>query len=83
MLSSPISTAEFLPRQTTSHRDAFTNATDALMVDGYSPLGIISVIDRQNERKLKQLKDGTLKFECLFKHLEFEDFIKTKKEQKV
>ena len=57
------------------------DAVKALMEDGHSPIGIISVIDREDERKLEVLKNGTLKFDSLFKHSEFEDFIRTKKEQ--
>lgn len=57
------------------------DAVKALMEDGYSPIGIISVIDREDERKLEVLKNGTLKFDSLFKHSEFEDFIRMKKEQ--
>jgi orotate phosphoribosyltransferase len=51
------------------------------MEEGLSPIGIISVIEREDERKLKVLKNGTLKFDSLFKHSEFEDFIRKKKEQ--
>ena len=57
------------------------DAVNALVEDGHSPIGIISVIDREDERKLEVLKNGTLKFDSLFKHSEFEDFIRTKKEQ--
>jgi orotate phosphoribosyltransferase len=57
------------------------DALDALMAEGHSPIGIISVIDREDERKLEVLKNGTLKFDSLFKHSEFEDFIKMKKEE--
>ena len=57
------------------------DALDALMAEGHSPIGIISVIDREDERKLEVLKNGTLKFDALFKHSEFEDFIKMKKEE--
>ncbi len=57
------------------------DAINALMAEGLSPIGIISVIDREDERKIKELKNGTLKYDSLFKHSEFEDFIRTKKEQ--
>ena len=55
------------------------DAVKALMAEGHSPIGIISVIDREDERKLEVLKNGTLKFDSLFKHSEFEDFIRMKK----
>jgi orotate phosphoribosyltransferase len=58
------------------------DAVDALVINGYSPAGIISVIDREDERN--RLRNGELKYYSLFKHSEFEDFIKVKKqEQKV
>jgi orotate phosphoribosyltransferase len=57
------------------------DAVNTLMEEGLSPIGIISVIEREDERKLKVLKNGTLKFDSLFKHSEFEDFIRKKKEQ--
>lgn len=58
------------------------DAVDALVIDGYSPEAIISVIDRQDERNT--LRNGVLKYYSLFKHSEFEGFIKAKKqEQKV
>jgi orotate phosphoribosyltransferase len=58
------------------------DAVDALLTDGYSPAGIISVIHREDERN--RLRDGVLKYYSLFKHSEFEDFIKAKKqEQKI
>ena len=57
------------------------DAVNALMEEGLSPIGIMSVIDREDERKLEVLKNGTLKFDSLFKHSEFEDFIREKKEQ--
>ncbi len=57
------------------------DAVNALMAEGLSPIGIISVIDREDERKIEELKNGTLKYDSLFKHSEFEDFIRTKKEQ--
>ena len=56
------------------------DAVKALMAEGHSPIGIISVIDREDERKLEVLKNGTLKFDSLFKHSEFEDFIRIKKQ---
>ena len=42
------------------------DAVNALMEEGHSPIGIISVIDREDERKLEVLKNGTLKFDSLF-----------------
>jgi nucleoside-diphosphate-sugar epimerase len=58
------------------------DAVDALVIDGYSPEGIITVIDREDERNT--LRNGVLKYYSLFKHSEFEGFIKAKKqEQKV
>ena len=57
------------------------DAVNAVMEEGLSPIGIISVIDREDERKLEVLKNGTLKFDSLFKHSEFEDFIRKKKEE--
>ena len=57
------------------------DALEPLMAEGHSPIGIISVIDREDERKLEVLKNGTLKFDSLFKHSEFEDSIRMKKEQ--
>ena len=57
------------------------DAVKALMAEGRSPIGIVSVIDREDERKLEVLKNGTLKFDSLFKHSEFDDFIKMKKEE--
>jgi orotate phosphoribosyltransferase len=55
------------------------DAVEALREEGYSPLGIVSVIDREDERKLEQLKSGALKYYSLFKHSEFEDYIRSKK----
>ena len=43
------------------------DAVNALVKDGHSPIGIISVIDREDERKLEVLKNGTLKFDSLFR----------------
>ena len=57
------------------------DAVNALMTEGLSPIGIISVIDREDERKMQELKNGTLKYDSLFKHSEFADYIRTKKEQ--
>ena len=58
------------------------DAVNALIEDGHSPIGIFSVIDREHESKLEVLKNGTLKFDSLFKHSEFEDFIGTKNNRK-
>jgi len=58
------------------------DAVNALVTGGYSPSGIISVIDREDERN--KLRDGRHKYYSLFKHSEFEDFIDAKKqEQKI
>ena len=46
---------------------------NALIEHEITPLGIISVIDRQD--KMNKL-NGKLKFDSLFKHSEFEDFIR-------
>jgi len=54
------------------------DAVDALRVAGYSPSGIISVIDREDDRKREELNSGVLKYRSLFKHSEFEAFIKSK-----
>ena len=42
------------------------DAVNAVMEEGLSPIGITSVIDREDERKLEVLKNGTLKFDSLF-----------------
>jgi len=55
------------------------DAVNALIEDDIPPMGIISVIDRQDKRNM--LTNGRLKFDSLFKHLEFEDFIKMKEEE--
>jgi orotate phosphoribosyltransferase len=55
------------------------DAVNALIEDDIPPMGIISVIDRQDKRNL--LTNGKLKFDSLFKHSEFEDFIKMKEEE--
>jgi orotate phosphoribosyltransferase len=55
------------------------DAVDALREAGYSPSGIISVIDREDDRKREELKSGVLKYRSLFKHSEFEAFIKKTK----
>lgn len=57
------------------------DAVEALRAQGYSPMGIISVIDREDPRKFAELKNGALKYDALFKHSEFEDFIIAKKEE--
>jgi len=51
---------------------------NALIEHEITPLGIISVIDRQD--KMNKL-NGKLKFDSLFKHSEFEDFIRMKEEK--
>jgi len=53
------------------------DAISALTAAGISPIGILSVIDREDERN--QLRNGVFKYDSLFKHSEFEDFIKSKK----
>jgi orotate phosphoribosyltransferase len=53
------------------------DAVSALNAAGISPIGIISVIDREDERN--QLRKGQLKYDSLFKHSEFEEFIRSKK----
>jgi orotate phosphoribosyltransferase len=55
------------------------DAVNALIEDDIPPIGIISVIDRQDKRNM--LSNGRLKFDSLFKHSEFEDFIKMKEEE--
>lgn len=57
------------------------DAIHALNAEGHSVSGIVSVMDREDDRKIEQLKDGTLKFYSLFKHSEFEDYIKDKKQK--
>lgn len=52
------------------------DAVNALIEHEITPLGIISVIDRQD--KMNKLTNGRLKFDSLFKHSEFEDFIRMK-----
>jgi orotate phosphoribosyltransferase len=53
------------------------DAVSALNAAGISPIGTISVIDREDERN--QLRKGQLKYDSLFKHSEFEEFIRSKK----
>lgn len=53
------------------------DAISALNADNISPIGIVSVMDREDERN--QLRKGQLKYDSLFKHSEFEEFIKSKK----
>jgi orotate phosphoribosyltransferase len=50
------------------------DAVNAVIEDDIPPIGIISVIDRQDKRNM--LTNGRLKFDSLFKHSEFEDFIR-------
>jgi orotate phosphoribosyltransferase len=55
------------------------DAVNALIEEDISPMRIISVIDRQDKRNM--LTNGRLRFDSLFKHSEFEDFIKMKEEE--
>lgn len=54
-------------------------AIEALNAQDITPSGIISIIDREDEKSM--LKNGGLNFDSLFKHSEFKDYIKTKKEE--
>jgi orotate phosphoribosyltransferase len=57
------------------------DAVEALNAENITPSGIICVVDREDERNM--LKAGNLKFESLFKHSEFADYIRTKLENKI
>jgi orotate phosphoribosyltransferase len=54
------------------------DALAALNSQNITPSGIISVIDRENDRNI--LKQGLISYVSLFKHSEFEEYIESKLE---